>query len=447
MILRLFVTVIFIFSLVMSDLYAIYNVTVEEGESIDTNDVSYKQNLTNELSDSEYTLSFDKRIHKFINKWDIKGASVAVVKDGKLVFAKGYGYANEETQELVNPSHLFRIASASKLITATTIMKLQEKGLLSLCDYVFGKQGILDMYDEKLFKDSRVKKITVEQLLRHSSGFTSRYGDQMFLPVSIAKRMDVNPPAKASTIIEFALEKRLYFTPGSMSSYSNLGYVILEKVIEKITGSDYESYVKANILKPAGVFDMHIGGSLREQKLENEVNYYEQYNANKVPSFDGSGQLVSKSNGGNYLKALGGAGAWIASAYELLKFVQAVDGDSSTYDILNEESVRYMTTPSPKGFPPIGWKKTLSNGTWWRTGTLAGTSVLLKHQSDGYDWVFLTNTSSWRGSDFPKNISYMMNIALRSVDKWSENDLFYHIDSNQQEFTQAEIRAFENVYV
>lgn len=438
---------IFTFIISLFDLFGFYFSDKQSSPIFEINNVLETQNLTNDLSDNEYTSSLDLKINSFLKKWDIKGATVAVVKDSKLVFAKGFGYANEETRELVNPAHLFRIASVSKLITATTIMKLQEEGLLLLSDKVFGNNGILNNYEQNNFRDKRIKNITVEQLLRHSSGFTSRYGDQMFLPLSTARRMDVLPPAKASTIIEYALTKRLNFMPGSRSSYSNLGYVILEKIIEQVSHQDYESFVKSNILQPAGIFDMHIGSSLRENKYANEVNYYEQYNANKVRSYDGSGKMVSKSNGGNYIEALGGAGAWIASGPELLKLVLAVDGDNSTYDILNAESVKYMTTPSNEGFPPIGWKRTLKDGTWWRTGSLAGTSAILKHQANGFDWVLITNTSSWRGSNFPKNINRMMNKALKTVDKWPETDLFYHIGFNKQEFTLEQLESSDDIYV
>ena len=76
--------------------------------------------------------------------------------------------------------------------------------------------------------------------------------------------MDVPAPASAEIIIEFALSRRLHFAPGSRGSYSNLGYVILEKIVEAASGKDYELYVQEHILHPAGIFDMHIGHNLRE---------------------------------------------------------------------------------------------------------------------------------------------------------------------------------------
>jgi len=398
--------------------------------------------ISNALSSSEATKRADYRINRFLEYWHINGASVALVKDEKLVFAKGYGYADMEKKVKVEPDHLFRIASVSKLITATAIMKLQEEGKLQLSDKVFGETGILNSERYLSIRDKRACKISVEHLLRHTAGFTSRYGDQMFLPITIAKKMNVPAPASAETIIEFALSRRLHFTPGSRGSYSNLGYVILEKVVEAASGKDYETYVQEHILHPVGIFDMHLGKNLRQDKLPNEVNYYEQSNAILVPAFDGSGEKVYRSNGGNNIEALGGAGAWIASAAELMKFYVAIDGKDKQADILSKESVAYMTKPSRRGFSPIGWKGTRSNGTWWRTGTLAGTSALMKQNPDGTTWVIITNTSSWRGSDFPKELNKLMARVLRSVKKWPEMDLFNYFEAQPTMFVFEDVSDF-----
>ena len=136
--------------------------------------------IKNELSDSPETKKLDNAIEKFLRKWEIKGASFALMKDNKLVYAKGYGIADNETG--TTPSNIFRIASVSKLITAAGIMKLVESGRLKLDDCVFGENGILNDNDFTNIKDSRIKDITVEHLLRHRSGFSSRifpsYGSQ-----------------------------------------------------------------------------------------------------------------------------------------------------------------------------------------------------------------------------------------------------------------------------
>lgn len=400
--------------------------------------------LSNKLSESPNTERADLIINKFLKKWEVAGATVAIVKDGKFVFAKGYGCSDKNSEEEIEPSHLFRIASVSKLITATAIMKLSEEGKLHLDDKVFGKNGILCDSVYLNIRDSKIKQITVEHLLRHSAGFSSRYGDPMFLPLEIAKKMKVEPPIDASTTIQFAVSRRLHFAPGSASCYSNLGYVILDKIIEKLSGESYEAYVQSHILKPIGIFDMHLGKSLQKDHFPNEVNYYEQSDAEKIFAFDGSGKTVFKSNGGNNIEALGGAGAWVASAAELIKFMLAIDGDDSHPDILSRKSIKYMTTPSKKGFSPIGWKGTREDGTWWRTGTLAGSSALLKHQSNGISYVIITNSSTWRGSDFTIDLSALMNRVLNSIKEWPDQDLFNHFEARPEIMAVDELSEFDD---
>lgn len=381
------------------------------------------QVINNEDSELEVTQKFDRLIQKFMNKWELKGASFALMKDDRLIYCKGYGYADVEAGIPMDVMHVFRIASVSKLITAAAIMKLQEEGRLQLNDRVFGVDGILNDSIFSDIKDPRTKIITVEQLLRHQGGYSNAYGDPMFCPVDIARKMNVEPPADLNTMIRFVLSRRLRYTPGQSTSYSNIGYGILSKVIEKASGQDYETYIRKHVLLPAGCFDMHLGKNLYEDKLPNEVRYYEVSNAEEIPACDGSGQLVPRSNGGNNIEELYGAGGWVASPSELLRFLAAIDENPVIPDILSPASIQYMTQNIPNTLP-IGWIETNDTGEWVRTGTLAGTSALMKKQADGYSWVFLTNTSSWKGSRFHNYITPAINKAMATVYQWPQRDLF-----------------------
>ena len=381
------------------------------------------QVINNEDSELEVTEKFDNLIQKFMKRWELKGASFALMKDDRLIYSKGYGYADEEAGIPMDVMHVFRIASVSKLITAAAIMKLQEENKLHLTDRVFGEGGILN---DSLFldiKDKRSKHITVEHLLRHQGGFTRAYGDPMFCPLDIAKKMNVAPPADLNTMIRFVLSRRLRYTPGTSSDYSNIGYGILSKVIEKISGEDYETYIRKHILLPAGCFDMHLGKNLYEDKLPNEVRYYEASDAEPILACDGSGEYAYRSNGGNNIEELYGAGGWVASPSELLRFLAAIDNDPAIPDILSPASIEYMTRHVEHGLP-IGWMNTTERGVWTRSGTLAGTSAMMKRQPNGYSWVFLTNTSCWKGSRFPSYIDRAVTQAMNTVDEWPTRDLF-----------------------
>lgn len=382
------------------------------------------QLIFNKLIEDQHTVFLDSAIQKFRAQNGLKGVSVAIVKDDKLVFAKGYGFANEEAQVPVTPNHLFRIASVSKLITAVAILKLVEDSKISLESKVFGKYGILD--DDKFLplKDPRLEKITVRNLLNHSGGWTQNYGDLAFLPLAVAKWLGEPLPVNIDSYIKFVTSHRVHFEPGSRSAYSNLGYMILGKVIAKVTGTTYESFVQQEVLKPAGITDMQLGNSFAEEALPNEVKYYQPEDAKPIESFDGSGCMVTKTYGANDIHLLGSAGGWLASSIDLLKLVNVIDNDPIVPDILSPESIREMTLVDPNGLDPLGWRSTNNSGEWWRTGTLPGTSALIKRQPNGLSWVILSNTSSYKGPKLAIEMDRIMSRIVAKADNWPDYDLF-----------------------
>jgi len=385
--------------------------------------------LTNDISEAPGFENFERVIRYFMRRWDIVGVSVAIARDDNLVYAKGFGLADSTTKEMVQPYSRFRIASISKLITSVAIMKLQEEGRLSVNDRVFGPDGILNDPFYSNPKDKRVYNITVAHLLAHEGGWTTRFGDQMFMPFVVAKEMGVSVPVDTKTIVRFALNKKLHFTPGTGRSYSNLGYAILGLVIEKVSGMPYSEYCRKNIFEPYGIYDMYFAKNLKSEKLPYEVSYYVPPDAIMKPSVYGTGELVSPAYGGNDIEALGAAGAWVATAPDLLKFILHIDGFEERKDILSYESIRFMTDERNK-YAPVGWKATLSNGDWWRTGSFPGTVGMVKRQANGISWVFLANTSTWNGPEISTEINKIMSRALSQVKKWPERDLFnYYVEA------------------
>lgn len=384
--------------------------------------------LRNELSAYESMQEFDQQIEDFLQKWNIIGASVAVVKEERLIYAKGFGYADKEKEIQVEPKHLFRIASVSKLITAVAVMKLVEEGKLSLTDTVFGKKGILNNSEFLSIKDEKFKQITIEHLLSHTSGFTNKAGDPMFMNLRIAKEINEELPISTNQIIKYVLtHRKLDYTPGKKAVYSNFGYAVLGSVIEKISKTDYENYVSSKILNPLGIYDMHLGKSLPEKKYENEVKYYGLNGEKNVLSSFGTGDKVPKYYGGNNIENLGAAGGWIASPSELMKLLVAIDGFSVQKNILTDSTILKMTKSS-KNKRPFGWTGTDKNGIWWRTGTLSGTSVLLKREKNGLSWVLVINTTPKYGARFPVQINKTMIKGLATVNHWPTYDLFNYYE-------------------
>ncbi len=362
-------------------------------------------------------------VGSFMKKWTIEGASVAIAKDGKLVYARGFGYADTAAGIEIQPYSKFRIASISKLVTAVAIMKLQEEGRLSLDDKVFGPEGILNDSCYYHPKDQRVFNITVAHLLSHEGGWSQRYGDQMFMPQVIAGQMKTDLPVDTKTIIRFALGKKLHFTPGTGRSYSNLGYSILGLVIEKKSGLPYDEYCRTAIFETLGIYDMMPAKNLPDQKAPFEVTYYEPYGMPKRPSVYGTGEMVPVRYGGNDIETLGAAGSWLATAPDLMRLLLAVDGLNYNEDLLSQESIHFMTDINNK-FAPVGWKTAYMDGTWIRTGSFAGTAGMMKRQPDGISWVVLLNTSAWNGPEIHSYINRMMSKVLLQIQEWPDQDLF-----------------------
>ena len=360
--------------------------------------------LTNALSDTSSLHPMDKELRLFMQRWNIKGLSLAVMRRDSLLYAKGYGWADEEKGVEMAPGTLLRLASVSKLITAAGIMKLCEEGRLSLDSKVFGADGVLsDSLFTKAIKDKRYYLITVENLLRHEGGFSVRGGDPLFSTREMMRRYSLDGPPDSKTLVRCLLGRSLRYVPGSTQEYSNLGYLLLSMIIEKVTGTTYEEWMQKNVLKPAGCKDFHIANNYYAKRYKGESRYYVQPNDEPVQEYNGSGKEVLRCYGGNDIRALSGAGAWVASVPELARFVASIDGKPGVPDILTKASIDEMTRYYDEATYGLGWNETRADRGWIRTGTLSGTSALVWNFPDGECWLMVTNTSSWKGPRFARN--------------------------------------------
>lgn len=393
-------------------------------KELDAKGLNYS--ITNELSDFSGNRYIEKEANDFLCQWNLAGMTMSVVKDGKLVYAHGFGYADEETKQPVLPGELFRIASVSKLITALAIMKLVERKKITLDSKVFGPNGILKDPVFNKVKDKRLYLITVRHLLAHAGGWTTVYGDPAFNSLVVLDKTGETGAATMDSYCRFIASRSLHFTPGTSHSYSNMGYMFLGKVIEEVTGKSYEDFVTKEVLKPAGILDMHIGRSYLSGRRVNEVKYYESDDKALTPAFDGSGRMVPKPYGGNPIELLGPAGGWIASSPELAKLMVQMDGFKSVPDIIPSYLISQMIE-NKNNRGPLGWKVVKENGDWIRTGSMAGTSALVKRQSNGFCWVVIINSSSWKGPRLPAYVNYMMGKIEKKIKNWPKTDLFHYV--------------------
>lgn len=390
--------------------------------------------------------SFDQLLPPLMKKWQIPGGAVAVTWQGRLVFARGYGWADQQNRQPVQPDSLFRIASLSKPVTAAAVLKLVETGKLSLDDKPFRLLSHLRPPSGAQV-DRRLYDITVRHLLQHSGGWDrDQTFDPMFISPEIARALGVREPVGPETIIRYMMGKPLQFAPGARYSYSNFGYCVLGRVIEKVSGLSYEEFVKRRLLLNARITAMRLGRSLPRGRAPTEVRYYGHPGQVLAPSvFPSVKGPVPWQYGGWSLEAMDAHGGWLASPVDLMRFVTALDGletGSGVHtrsDILRPETLRLMTA---RPHPPLsaagsavwyglGWDVRARQGGGLilsHTGALPGTTAIMVRSDVGVAWVAVFNSRPKDFSAFLEEVEETMWQALRKVTAWPSHNLFQRFD-------------------
>jgi N-acyl-D-amino-acid deacylase len=366
----------------------------------------------------------DKLLTEFLAEHKAPGASVAVSQNGRVVYAKGFGLADVESKRPVDVKSLFRIASISKPITAAAVLQLVDAGKVKLDEPVLNHVRIKP--PKRL--DPRWHLITVRHCLHHTSGWDrDRSGDPIGMPWRIAKEFGTKTPVSLEDVIRFTMLQKLDSDPGARFAYSNVGYLLLGRVVAEASGRHYEEYVRNEVLAPLGIADMQLGRALPEHRAKNEASYVDSKGTKgqclypprvreQVPFPDGAGNV----------EAYEAHGGWIASATDLVKFAIAFDAPA-TSPILSRAAIRSMWE-KPRGLPETkdnswygcGWSVRPSGDkfTTWHTGYISGTSTLLVRRADGWNWAVLFNSDrSSNGKILASLIDPLMHGAIDAVAK------------------------------
>jgi CubicO group peptidase (beta-lactamase class C family) len=369
----------------------------------------------------------DETMQQFLSRWSVLGASVALSKDGKLVYERAFGYADVARTVPLQPYHLLRVASVSKSVTALAIMKLVEEGQLSLTHKVFGPEGYLrgPAYLQEI-KDPRLYQVTVQNLLEHTGGWDRTIGcdgyggcDPIDFPTHVAEVMHAPNPVGDSILIRYMLRQGLNFAPGTRYAYSNIGYLVLGKVLEAVTHQPYESWVRQHVLAPSGVQEAHLGHNLPTARLERESDYQSRYH--QLSCYN-TGEQVPAAYGGFQLEAMNAHGGWLFSARDLVRLMLAADGFASRPDLLSAATLRTMVQPSEAACSYAkGWM--VDGSSWWHSGLLDGTASLVVRTASGYNWAILLNTST-NSAQFWDDLYALGGRLLAGTASWPTHDLF-----------------------
>ncbi len=272
--------------------------------------------------------------------WKFQGAAL-VARDGKVIFKKGYGMANIELGVPNTPEMIFQIGSITKQFTATGILQLEERGLLSLGDPI--TKHLPDYAKET------GDKITIHYLLSHTSGipnYTSMPGvmDNKALPTSVDDLMGIFK------------DEPLDFEPGEKYVYSNSNYIVLGAIIEKVTGKTYEDYLQENIFKPLGMNNS--GYDHRDRIMKNRAAGY---------SGNEDGELINAEF--VHMSTPYAAGALYSTVGDMLIWDQALYGEK----ILKKSSLEKMFTPVKDNYG-YGWviDEAYGHKRIWHNGGIFG---------------------------------------------------------------------------
>src|SRR5262245_24954036 len=269
-----------------------------------------------ELTKADFETFLDALIPSQLRNRNIAGAVVSVVKDGQVLFQKGYGYADVEEKKPVIPDQtLFRPGSISKLFTATAVMQLVEQGKLDL------DRDINDYLDFAIPK-TYPEPVTLRQLLTHTGGF-----EEILKNLFVAHESDIKP---LRMYLVNEMPARI-FPPGKIPSYSNYGFTLAGYIVERVSGEKFEHYIENHILKPLkmdhSTFDQPLPAQLAPQMSKGYLS------ASQKPR-DFEWVQVSP------------AGALSTTAADMTRFMLAFlqDGAVDGVSILKPETVQQMET-------------------------------------------------------------------------------------------------------
>jgi D-alanyl-D-alanine carboxypeptidase len=334
----------------------------------------------------------DSIVRALVERFRLPGISVALTRDDRLVYAAAVGWADRDKRVPMTTTTRMRLASVSKPLTSLALMTLAERGRISLDTVVFGPTGVLGVeFGEPVFGGAKAS-ITVRQLMQHlEGGWGNQRNDPVFDFYDMTQRALI-----ARTLRERPLESR----PGTVQAYSNFGYLVLGRVIERVTGQHYEDAVRALVLQPSGASEIRVGAPRGAPRAPDEAVY------------EGSGNPYTLRP--DLMDAHGG---WVANPLELLRVMDRFDGGGRVPDLLPLERLREMTT-GDSHFPgyALGWAVNRS-GNWFHQGSMPGTASMIARTSRGFNWVIITNTRP-ASSDFPSALDQLMWKVLDAVRAW-----------------------------
>jgi D-alanyl-D-alanine carboxypeptidase len=313
--------------------------------------------------------AFDQSLASQLLGHGALAVSVAVAKNGTFIHQAAFGVANPLTGERATPASRFRIASNSKMLTATAVMELVQNGALDL-----DRPALAPLADRLGVKitDPGIAAITLRQLLSHTSGFPEY--ERTFFGGGATSCPDA---------ARKALTGQLLGPPGTIYRYSNMNFCVLGLLVEQVTGQPYEAVVDEHVLRPLGIDDMRMAGTYDVRP----------------------GDVAHPTTPGrNFMEVLGGAGAWLGTAADLVRIVDGLDTTRPGWHPLSRATLGEMLAPHPGIVYSNGqWYglglRVWADGTWGHTGTVENARSMVIRRPDGLTWAVMVSGNAPSSTD------------------------------------------------
>ena len=310
-----------------------------------------------------------------------RASSVALSLDGQVVHAAAFGTRTGDAADPASVLDRFRIASISKVITATVVLQLVERGDLALDEPIGFRLAAIAGVEPG---DPSMAAVTLRQVLSHTSGIP-KYREEFF-----GDRFHSCEEAAA-----FGMARSLDGTPGTAHVYSNLNYCLLSLLIADVTGLSYEAAATEILLTPLGITGMRLVRTIDP-------------NADEVVHESGADRT--------YMESLAGAGAWVATASDMVRILDSLDPMNPGWHPLSSAMATAMRQPIPDvRFPEPNERRyglgivVWPDGSAGHTGTLENTHTMLVQRSDGITWCILVS------GDYPESTESLREIFDRAL--------------------------------
>lgn len=333
---------------------------------------------------------FDETMVEFMEERGVKAGALGVARDGEVVFERGYGWADSDLNEPLDPDAVFRIGSISKALTDAAIHQLVEDDELDPDDEVLPLLEVEAPAGEP--EDDRWEDVTVQHLLDHTGGWDIQLlgYDPMYAPVHVADDLGLEEPPSKYDITRHMLDQPMQFDPGSRQAYSNFGYSLLGQVIESVTGLAYQEYLETEIFSPEGIEGIDLGRTRPEDRPSGEVWYDDDENCVDAFELDPTEEHTCADTG-FLVEEFDSAGGHVASTTAMLDYLDA-----------------YWLTGEPRGD---------GDHDYPYFGSHPGNFAMAAQYLGGVDVVALFNTRTIPLTPFVE-IHDVLEEAIDSVEEW-----------------------------